>query len=181
MSAHAEVDEGPQVTTTTQTSSRRIENPHQGDAVTFLETSAETGGERSVNELEIAPGGRVTPHSHLGYSEHFRVLSGRVTVELDGVRRELEPGDEELVRPGALHAWSNTTGETAVARVELRPGQPGFELALRVVYGLARDGRVLANGMPRNVLHTALLLTWGAVYAGILAGRFVAGGDPGRS
>ncbi len=27
----------------------------------------------------------------------------------------------------------------------------------------------------------ALLLAWGAVYAGILAGRFVAGGDPGRS
>ncbi len=148
-------------TQTQQTPPRRIVNPHQRDAATFLETSAETGGERSVGELEIGPGGRVTPHSHLDYSEHFRVLAGRMTLELDGARRELGPGDEALVAPGRLHAWSNPTSERALARIELRPGQPGFELALRVAYGLAADGRVLADGMPRNVLHTALLLAWG--------------------
>ena len=42
---------------------RRIQNPVQGDAVTFLETSAESGGARSLLALEVMPGGRVTAHS----------------------------------------------------------------------------------------------------------------------
>jgi mannose-6-phosphate isomerase-like protein (cupin superfamily) len=55
---------------------RRIENRVQGDAVTFLETSDETGGERTLIELEAAPGGGTTPHYHLTYSEGFRVREG---------------------------------------------------------------------------------------------------------
>lgn len=140
---------------------RRIVNTHQNDAVTFLETSAETGGERTLGELEIGPGGKVAPHYHRSYSETFTVTEGRMTIEVDGVRRELAPGDEVTVAPGQLHAWSNPTAERAVGLVELRPGQPGFEQGLRVAYGLANDGRVLKNGMPRNPLHTALLLEWG--------------------
>jgi hypothetical protein len=38
---------------------------------------------------------------------------------------------------------------------------PWFETSLRVAYGLAADGRVLKNGMPRNPLHAALLLECG--------------------
>ena len=48
-----------------------------------------------------------------------------------------------------------------MARVELRPGHAGFEKSLRVGYGLAADGLVRANGMPRNLLHAALMLKWG--------------------
>ena len=50
--------------------------PAQRDAATFLETSEETGGERTLAELEAAPGGKVTPHYHLTYSERFKVLEG---------------------------------------------------------------------------------------------------------
>ncbi len=35
------------------------------------------------------------------------------------------------------------------------------EIALRVAYGLAADGHALRNGLPRNPLHSALLLAWG--------------------
>jgi len=35
-------------------------NPHQGDIATFLQTSQESGGKRTLLELEIAPGGRAT-------------------------------------------------------------------------------------------------------------------------
>ena len=37
---------------------RRIVNPHQDDAVTFVQTSQESGGARTLLELELAPGGR---------------------------------------------------------------------------------------------------------------------------
>jgi mannose-6-phosphate isomerase-like protein (cupin superfamily) len=142
---------------------RRIYNPVQRDAATFLETSEETGGERTLAELEVAPGGKVTPHYHLTYSERFTVLEGRLTIEIDGVRRELAAGDQALAAPGSLHAWSNPGEERSVARVELRPGSPGFEKALRVAYGLAADGLVLKNGVPRNPLHAALVLEMGEV------------------
>ena len=142
---------------------RRIYNPVQRDAATFLETSEETGGERTLVELEVAPGGKVTPHYHLTYSERFTVLEGRLTVEIDGVRHELGAGDEAVAAPGSLHAWSNPGDERSVAHVELRPGSPGFEKALRVAYGLAADGLVLKNGVPRNPLHAALVLEMGEV------------------
>ena len=121
---------------------RRIYNPVQADAATFLETSDETGGARTLIELEVAPGGKVTPHYHLTYSERFKLIEGRLTVEIDGVRHELEPGDEAVVAPGSLHAWRNPGAERSIAHVELRPGSPGFENALRVAYGLAADGLV---------------------------------------
>ncbi len=140
---------------------RRIYNPVQRDAATFLETSEETGGERTLAELEVAPGGKVTPHYHLTYSERFKVLEGRLTVEIDGVRHELGPGHDAVAPPGSLHAWSNPGAERSLAHVELRPGSPGFEKALRVAYGLAADGLVLKNGVPRNPLHAALLLEMG--------------------
>jgi quercetin dioxygenase-like cupin family protein len=140
---------------------RRIYNPVQRDAATFLETSEETGGARTLVELEVAPGGKVTSHYHLTYSERFKVIEGRLTVEIDGVRHELGPGDEGVAAPGTLHAWSNPAAERSVAHVELRPGSPGFEKALRVVYGLAADGLVSKNGVPRNPLHAALVLEMG--------------------
>jgi len=140
---------------------RRIYNPVQRDAITFLETSEETNGERTLAELEISPGGKVTPHFHLTYSERFSVLEGRLTVDIDGVRHELGPSDEAVAAPGTLHAWSNPSAERSIARVELRPGSPGFEKALRIAYGLAADGLVLKNGMPRNPLHAALVLDMG--------------------
>ena len=142
---------------------RRIYNPVQRDAATFLETSEEAGGERTLVELEVAQGGKVTPHYHLTYSERFTLLQGRLTVEIEGVRHELEAGDEAVAAPGSLHAWSNPGDERSVAQVELRPGSPGFEKALRVVYGLAGDGLVLKNGVPRNPLHAALVLEMGEV------------------
>ncbi len=140
---------------------RRIHNPVQDDAVTFLETSEESGGERSLAELDVAPGGKVTPHYHLGYTERFSVLEGQLDVQVGDVHRVLRPGDEMTVPVGTLHAWSNASSARTVAHIELRPGQPGFETSLRVIYGLAADGKVLKNGVPRNPLHAALLLEWG--------------------
>jgi hypothetical protein len=53
---------------------------------------------------------------------------------------------EAVAAPGSLRVWSNPGEQRSVAQVELRPGSPGFEKGLRVVYGLAADGRVLKKG-----------------------------------
>ncbi len=59
--------------------------------MTFLETSEESNGVRSLGELEVAPGGNVTAHHHRSYTETFSVREGRLTVYVDGVRRSSRP------------------------------------------------------------------------------------------
>lgn len=116
---------------------RRIFNPVQNDAVTFLETSEESGGECTFVELEVAPGGKVAPHYHLSHTESFRVLEGQLTVRTGDARHPLMPGQEATVPVGALHAWSNLGTARAVAHLEVHPGQPGSETSLRVAFGLS--------------------------------------------
>jgi quercetin dioxygenase-like cupin family protein len=139
---------------------RSIHNPVQRDVATFLETSEETGGARTLLELEVAPGGRADPHQHLASTEYLAVHRGRLTVRVDDAEVRLGPGDEAIIPAGAVHAWANDSSDRAVAVVELRPGHPGLEKAMRVAYGLAADGRVTSRGRPRNPLHTALLVHW---------------------
>src|SRR5690242_3795445 len=62
---------------------RRIHHPTQKDYATFLETSASTGGKRTLAELELAPGGRNMPHYHMAFDERFEVLEGELQVLID--------------------------------------------------------------------------------------------------
>ena len=145
----------------TGTARRRIYNPIQKDYATFLETSEETGGERSLIEVEVAPGGGTLPHYHLTYAEHFEVLEGTLEVMVGNETRTLAEGEKASVPANTLHNFHNATGETTRFLVEFRPGHGGFEKALRVAYGLAADGRSNPGGMPKNLYHTALLFEWG--------------------
>ena len=156
----------PMSATTSTTHPRRIWNPVQQDAATLLESAEETGGERSVFEIELSPGGRNMPHRHLTYAEHFHVLEGTLTIELENETLRLEPGETAVAEAGALHNFHNETDEQVRYLVELRPGHRGFERALQVGYGLARDGRARRDGVPKNVLHMALLGEWAEIRVG---------------
>lgn len=140
---------------------RRYYNPIQKDYATFLETSDETGGEHTLIEIEVAPGGGTTPHYHLTYAEHFEVISGALEVMVGGETRTLTAGEESVAPKNTLHNFHNATDRPTTFLVEFRPGHGGFEKALRVAYGLASDGYSNAKGLPKNLYHTALLFEWG--------------------
>lgn len=142
------------------TGERRIYNPVQKDAATFLKTSAETGGRYTLAEVEVAPGGGTRPHYHKTYAEHFEVIEGSLEVLVGENTRVLRAGQRAVVPENTLHRFHNATDETVRFLCEIRPGQPGFEKTLRVVYGLARDGRTRSDGTPKNLYHLALLLDW---------------------
>jgi len=139
---------------------RQIYNPVQKDYVTFPETSEETDGEYTLIEVEAAPGGGTTPHYHKTYAEHFEVLRGELEVQVGNITRTLRAGQKTGSPINTLHRWHDATDESVVFLIELRPGHSGFEKTLRVAYGLARDGLASANGLPKNLYHTALLLEW---------------------
>jgi mannose-6-phosphate isomerase-like protein (cupin superfamily) len=145
-------------TTTAAPPRRRHENPVLGDAATILETAAETDGEHTLLEIDIAPGGGTHPHVHHAFAEHFRAVDGTVTVYADGVRCELKPGGQAIAPIGSVHRFRNETDAPIRIRVELRPGHTGFEESLAIAYGLARDGEARKDGSPRSILHTAALV-----------------------
>ncbi|MGH3147548.1 MAG: cupin domain-containing protein [Rubrobacter sp.] len=145
----------------TQQDKRRIYNPIQKDYATFLETSEETGGERTLIEIEVAPGGGTTPHYHLTYAEHFEVISGALEMMVGGETRTLTAGEKSVAPKNTLHNFHNATDKPTTFLVEFRPGHGGFEKALRVAYGLASDGLSNSKGLPKNLYHTALLFEWG--------------------
>src|SRR3712207_5756305 len=142
---------------------RRYYHPIQKDYATFLETSEESGGERTLIEVEVAPGGGNDPHYHKTYDEHFEVLDGALEGLVGRATVTLRPGEKAVAPRNTLHRFRNTTEEPARFLVELRPGHGGFEKAIRVVYGLASDGLVSANGTPRNLYHMALLMEWSEI------------------
>lgn len=145
------------------TADRRIFNPVQQDAVTFLETAAESGGTRTLVEVELAPGGGNAPHRHLGYAEHFDVLEGTLTVQLGDTTLPLGPGERAIAPAGTSHCFRNESGRPVVFRVELRLGHTGFERALRIGYGLAADGRTNKAGIPKSPLELAVLVEMSAM------------------
>jgi hypothetical protein len=81
-------------------------------------------------------------------------------VLVDGKTRILRPGDKAVAPRRVLHRFRNPTDAPARFLVDLRPGHAGFEKAVKVAYGLARDGRARADGTPTNPYHVALLLEW---------------------
>jgi quercetin dioxygenase-like cupin family protein len=140
---------------------RRIYSPVQRDAAIFLETAQESGGRRTLLEIELAPGGGNVAHRHLSYTERFVCVEGDLTVRVDGLLHALAPDDEATAHVGALHCFANETDEPVRFQVELTPGHRGFEQALQIGYGLARDGATNGKGIPRNLVHAALLMQMG--------------------
>lgn len=136
---------------------RKIYNPIQKDYVTFLKTHADTNGECTLVEVELADGGGVGLHYHKTYSESFECLDGEVQVRLGKVFHTLKHGQSAIAEPKVNHLFRNRSGKPCRFRVELRPASRGFEQSLQIGYGLANDGLCKPNGFPKDKLSLAWL------------------------
>lgn len=139
------------------TGSRRIWNPVQKDAVTFVRTAEDSGGAQTQLDMEVAPGGGNMLHYHKTFDERFTVVSGEFGVQVGKATFTLQPGESAIAPAMSLHRWYNTSPETALVRVELLPGSTGFERTLQITYGLARDGLVNKQGLPKSIVHLSIL------------------------
>jgi hypothetical protein len=78
---------------------RKIYNPIQRDQVIFLKTHADTGGEYTLVEVELADGGGVGLHYHKTYAEKFSCLDGEVQVQLGKSLHKLMTGESAIAEP----------------------------------------------------------------------------------
>lgn len=136
---------------------RKIYNPIQKDYVTFLKTAADTNGEYTLVEVELADGGGVGLHFHKTYSERFECTDGEVQVQLNKEINTLKSGQAATAEKNINHLFRNRSGKVCKFKVELRPASRGFEQSLQIGYGLANDGLCRKNGFPKDSLALAWL------------------------
>jgi quercetin dioxygenase-like cupin family protein len=130
-------------------------NPVTKERITFLETSASTGGERVSVRLELPAEGAVPgTHVHPEQYETFHVISGRMKFRY-GLRKIVAgPGETVVVPPGVIHDFRTHADEDVVVRVDIEPALDMEELFATAV-ALAEEGLVDRKGMPKPV-HLAL-------------------------
>jgi quercetin dioxygenase-like cupin family protein len=140
---------------------RTFENPQTRERATLVESARDNGGTQSVLDFEVDAGGGVMGHFHDVHREQIQVLAGTIEVTVDGVTRQVRAGETAVVEPGQSHLWRNPSAtELLRFRGTFTPGHPGFEAALRVLFGLARDGQTKAGGFPKRLDDLALLVKW---------------------
>jgi len=93
-----------------------------GDALTFLATSAETGGAYASMISEVLPGGGPPLHVHHREEEAFFILEGIVTFYVGDERIEAGPNTFVRGRTGIPHRFCNETSEPARMLITLVPG-----------------------------------------------------------
>jgi quercetin dioxygenase-like cupin family protein len=90
-------------------------------SIRYLIDGSTTGG-LGVFELDVPPKSNVPPpHSHTANEECVYVLKGVLRYSVDGVARDLHPGDWMFTPRGSVHQFSNPNDELARALIVLTP------------------------------------------------------------
>ena len=112
----------------------------RGSVMAFKAVAAQTGGDFSLMERTLPPGGRKPPaHRHVNCSEAFFVLDGAIAFTLDGRDLTGGPGDFLLVPRGAAHTFGSAGTETARLLVLHAPAMDAYFEELH---------RLWASGQP---------------------------------
>jgi quercetin dioxygenase-like cupin family protein len=133
-----------------------ISNPVIGQDILFLQTAKDTDGfllemESTYNALSQEP----PQHYHPYQEEDFTVLSGEISVRIDGKVKVLKAGETLHIEKNKPHSmWNNTNSKTTV-NWKVCPAM-STEYLLETGMGLANDGKISKKGMP-GILQVALL------------------------
>jgi quercetin dioxygenase-like cupin family protein len=144
-----------------------IENPVTGETMRFVLTSQETAGELLRIDMGVRPGGFVSAeHVHPGQDERFQIMSGQITLRVDGHERVYVAGEHVTIPRGTPHVWWNSGPERLRVTLDFRPAGRFAEF-ITTFFALARAGKTTKRGLPRNLFQLAV--TFGeyskAIYA----------------
>jgi hypothetical protein len=145
-----------------------IISPLTHSQTTVLQSDAETKGMGWLLEVHCVPtaGPDITEHFHTTWTERFTILQGTAYYRLDGVQHTAVAGDVFVAHPGQRHIHPWNAGDTELVYQQQddfgRSTPDAVQDVIGVfatVAGLARDGKVDAQGRPKNPLQLAATLT----------------------
>lgn len=144
---------------------RRIYNPVQKNWAYIEKYGRETGGEYGVGYGSLQPGGENGAHWHGSYSETFTSRKGLVGVYSKSKGKVfLKEGESVTVPPGEVHYFFSDQDEEVEFETKIEPAHEGFEKALYVMYGLARDGKGGNAGVANGIMDSAIICTMGDMW-----------------
>ncbi|MCL4870044.1 MAG: hypothetical protein KJ063_13855 [Anaerolineae bacterium] len=152
-----------------------IENPLTKSRTVVMETDLETNGMGWLLEIYCPAQAKpdIGEHLHLNWTETFEIISGVAYYKLNGVQKTAQAGEIIVMPPGQLqiHPWN--AGETAMVYRQRNQFEQSNPQAVQdvlgvfaTIAGLAREGKVDANGRPKNPLQLAITLRTLAKYDG---------------
>jgi quercetin dioxygenase-like cupin family protein len=140
------------------TSGERIVNNKTGESITWLETAADTHGQRLAFEMGVVPGGSLpVSHCHPNQSETFEISQGVLHFSLGKRVFRLGPGERLVVPPSAAHRWWNESETTPVVGKVIFEPALNTEVFLEQFYGLSNDNKTAADGTPAFLQLMAML------------------------
>jgi quercetin dioxygenase-like cupin family protein len=132
-----------------------IDNPVTGEHITFLTTTTETKGEFLRFECRVEPGKvRLAPHLHTMQTERFTMLEGTLGARVGDEVYTLLPGQSLTLPARVVHQWWNPTTQEVRFQVEVTPAR-NLEATLEAICGMAQDGKLTKQAMPRNPFRLA--------------------------
>ena len=133
-----------------------IYNSITGESIRFVETAADTDGERVVIDVLVEPNGFVaSAHLHPYQTEVFEVVEGELTFKVGGETITATAGESVTVEPGTAHKFWNASETAARFRCTISPALQ-FEKLIETMFGLANDGKTNKKGLP-NPLRLAVI------------------------
>jgi len=129
------------------------------DRIMLVESSNESDGAHTLIEMELQPGDGNRLHYHKYVTEKFTAIRGELWVDVGREKIRLQPGESITAPADVVHRFHNPGKRSLIFRIKLTPGQEMFEQGLVIAYGLAAEGRVNKNGIPKNLDHLALLMS----------------------
>lgn len=96
-------------------------------------------------------------HRHRDFDETFIVTEGELTLTLRASSMTLMPGDQFTVKRNCAHRFSNRSDKPVLFKTVIQPGSEGFENALCILYGLARDNQTRSDGTPSSLMELAVI------------------------
>jgi quercetin dioxygenase-like cupin family protein len=122
-----------------------LTNPDSGDIYEFLETAKDTNGQRVTMKMTLKSKGKLVPnHFHALQDEHFEVVSGNLTILLDGKNQVLTQGEKMTLPKNKPHNHYNASNETVILIQSVTPALD-FDYLLENIIGLTIDGK-MPNG-----------------------------------
>jgi len=118
-----------------------ITNPTNGDSYEYLETAMDTNGDRVAMKATIKSQGQLVPkHYHVLQDETFEVISGQLTILLDGNTTALSAGKKLTIPKSKPHNHYNND-DVAVTYIHTVTPALDFDYLIENLVGLAADGK----------------------------------------